>query len=75
MNLYNLQIGKEAIIKRLNFKDYKTQSKMICFGFLKDVSFKIIGKNLFGGPIIVEIKNSLIAIGKDEAEKIYVKLL
>jgi len=75
MNLYNLQIGKEAIIERLNFKDSKTQSKMICFGFLKNVSVKMIRKSLFDGPIIVEIKNSLIVMRKDEAEKIYVKLL
>jgi len=75
MNLYNLQIGKEAIIERLNFKDSKTQSKMIYFGFLKNVSVKMIRKSLFDGPIIVEIKNSLIVMRKDEAEKIYVKLL
>lgn len=70
MPLTELQEGDEGVIK-IVCVDKNTRDYLMSLGFLPDVLLSI-KKRLPSNNLLVRIKGSEIAIGKDIAEKIYV---
>lgn len=62
-------IGEEVIIKRIGGKD-EVRTHLENLGFVAGTSIKII--NTIGGNLIVNVKESRIAISKEMAQKIMV---
>ena len=73
-NLTELKVDEVATIKELR-GGCCFQQKMRIFGFKKDDKICVISKQLFCGPIVINLLNTLrsqIAIGRGMASKIIV---
>ncbi len=53
--------------------DYQNSDKLLEFGILPGVSFHVLQKAPFGGPIFIEIEGYKIAVRKEEAAYIIVE--
>ena len=63
--------GFEAKIKSLSGPKHIIE-RLLEFGFVEGQTFKIISKMPFGDPYVVSIKNSTVALRKEELECIQV---
>ena len=69
MPLTFADIGEEVIIKKIGGKN-EVRAHLEILGFVAGTSIKII--NTIGGNLIVNVKESRIAISKEMAQKIMV---
>ena len=69
MPLTFADIGEEVIIKKIGVKN-EVRAHLENLGFVAGTSIKII--NTIGGNLIVNVKESRIAISKEMAQKIMV---
>ena len=69
MPLTFADIGEEVIIKKIGGK-HEVRAHLENLGFVAGTSIKII--NTIGGNLIVNVKESRIAISKEMAQKIMV---
>ena len=69
MSLTFADIGEEVIIKKIGGKN-EVRAHLENLGFVAGTSIKII--NTIGGNLIVNVKESRIAISKEMAQKIMV---
>ena len=69
MPLTFADIGEEVIIKKIGGKN-EVRAHLENLGFVAGTSIKII--NTIGGNLIVNVKESRIAISKERAQKIMV---
>lgn len=67
-----LKIGEKAIISKID-NDLEIKGRLLDMGFYKGSKIECLLCASFGGPIAYKIKNTIIALRKSDAEKIYVE--
>ncbi len=67
MTASNLKIGQKAIIKRINEK-HPSAKRLIEYGFTPGQEIHLIFSTLFNDPLTIQLRNSIIAVRKNEAE-------
>ncbi len=72
--LSRLGIGKKGVIKYFG-GGRGFQTKIIVLGVRIGKQVKVISSHPFGGPIVVEIDNMRIAIGRGMAYRIIVEVI
>ena len=71
IRLSNLHRGDSAIIE--SFSDDRMKQKLLEMGCLPGETIKIDRFAPLGGPMAIQINNSMLGIRMDEAEAIFVK--
>ena len=72
ISLLSLQIGKKAKIKRL-VGGYEFQRKLASLNIRIGKTIKIVTSQPFRGPIVVEINDRCVTLGRGIAAKIFVE--
>lgn len=72
MSLAELDIDEPAVIKSIEL-DGALLKRVYDLGFLPEVQIKCVQKAPKGSPIAFEIKETIIALRKKDAEKIFCK--
>ncbi len=70
--LIDLDVEKEVIVEGIK-GGISCQKRLEQLGLKKGQIIKIVNKSNFGGPILVEINGTKVAIGRGLASKIRVK--
>lgn len=70
--LYDLEEGKPSIISRI--KDHPLKLRIIEMGIIPGKEIRNFRKAPFGGPLYSYLESFCIAIGKEEANLIIVKI-
>ena len=74
IKLNELPKNKEAVVK--NITAHSTLgSRLLELGIIPDSKIKIVSKMFFGGSIVVSIRQSMIALRKDDAAQVEVELV
>ena len=71
MMLNDIEIDKEVIIKRINCSD-SIKRRIMDLGIIEKTKIKPVFKSSLGDPIAYEVRGSLIALSKEETERIEV---
>ena len=71
MMLNDIEIDKEVIIKRINCSD-SIKRRIMDLGIIEKTKIKPVFKSPLGEPIAYEVRGSLIALRKEETERIEV---
>jgi ferrous iron transport protein A len=69
-----LPVGSSAKIFRLTSKGI-TRRRMLDLGLIKNTLVKSLFKSPSGDPIAYEIRGTVIALRKEDASKIFVKII
>ena len=72
--LSRLSIGKKGIVKYLEGGRW-FQTKIISLGIRVGKTVRVVSSHPFGGPVVVEVDNMRIAIGRGMANRIIVKTI
>ena len=73
MNLLMAELGVDYTIARLRIKDNDQQKFLANIGFIEGAVLSVVSETM--GNLIVKIKGSRVAIGKDIARKIDVTVI
>jgi ferrous iron transport protein A len=74
IKLNELPKNKKAVVK--NITAHSTLgSRLLELGIIPDSKIEIVSKMFFGGSIVVAIRQSMIALRKDDAAQIEVELV
>lgn len=73
LNLLNLNLNQDVTITGINGPDEHV-SRILDLGLFQGLKVAIFSKTSFGGPIVIQTPNQLIALRKEEAECIQVML-
>ncbi len=69
--LSNLKKGDKAVIKNITAKGSLKQ-KLTDFGFISQTEIECVKEGFFGNPKAYFLRGAVIALGREEAEKITV---
>lgn len=73
MLLGQLEVGKKAMVKKINLKG-PTKERLHSFGLIKKVDISLVRASPLGSPKIYRLMNTLVAIRDEEASRIEVEL-
>ena len=73
MNLYDLEVGKTALVKRINSCD--NERRLLDIGLIENTKVTSLYKSPFGKIKAYLIRGSVIAIRQNDACKIEVELI
>ena len=73
LKLYELQNNESAIIEELTVNEH-AETRLSEMGVMPGTIIRMIRKNPFGGPIQLKVNNYYLAIRKEDALKINVKI-
>lgn len=73
MTLYDVKNGEKAQILSIG-ENIKIKSRLEKLGFFAGVDVFVVRKGVFNGPIQIKLRNFSLALRKDIAEKIIVKI-
>lgn len=73
MNLLMAELGVDYTIARLRIKDNDQQKFLANIGFIEGAVLSVVSETM--GNLIVKIKGSRVAIGKDIARRIDVTVI
>lgn len=73
MTLADLRENDRAVISHIN-SECAVKRRLLDLGFVKGNEIKFEHKNLFGSPIAYNIEGSVVAIRKNDAQKVGVVL-
>ncbi|MBS4871830.1 MAG: ferrous iron transport protein A [Peptoniphilus sp. oral taxon 375] len=73
MNLLMAELGVDYTIARLRIKDNDQQKFLANIGFIEGAVLSVVSESM--GNLIVKIKGSRVAIGKDIARRIDVTVI
>lgn len=73
MNLSMADIGVDYTIARLKIKDRDQEKFLANIGFIEGAVLSVVSESM--GNLIVKIKGSRVAIGKDIARRIYIEAI
>lgn len=73
MNLYDLEVGKIALVKRINSCD--NERRLLDIGLIENTKVTSLYKSPFGKIKAYLIRGSVIAIRQNDACKIEVELI
>lgn len=73
MNLYDLEVGKTALVKRINSCD--NERRLLDIGLIENTKVTSLYKSPFGKIKAYLIRGSVIAIRQSDACKIEVELI
>ena len=74
MNLSQLKRGDWAKIIKLE-NDKRTANRLNDMGIIEGVNVKLIRFASFGDPLLIKVRDFVLAIRKDDAQKIMVEKL
>lgn len=72
--LNELKLGDTAIVQSLNCSG-TLKRRFLDLGIIKGTEISAILKSPFNNPVAYDIKNNLIALRNEDAEKILIKIL
>jgi ferrous iron transport protein A len=73
MKLSQMNIGQVGVIESIKTQqDYK--NRLTILGLTQGVKFTIVRKAIFNGPIQIKLRDFYLAISKNIADKIIVKI-
>ena len=73
MKLSQMNIGQVGVIESIETQqDYK--NRLTILGLTQGVKFTIVRKAIFNGPIQIKLRDFYLAISKNIADKIIVKI-
>lgn len=73
MNLLMAELGVDYTIARLRIKDNDQQKFLANIGFIEGAVLSVVSETM--GNLIVKIKGSRVAIGRDIARRIYIEAI
>lgn len=73
MNLSMADIGVDYTIARLKIKDRDQEKFLANIGFIEGAVLSVVSESM--GNLIVKIKGSRVAIGRDIARRIYIEAI
>lgn len=73
MNLNDLKLGEKGILKNIA-DDLEIKKRLQDIGFTKNSQIECVLTSAFKGPIAYRIKNTVIALRRDDAKKILVEV-
>lgn len=74
IKLKDLKVGQKAVVEKLDVDD-SIRRRMLDIGLITGSKVECIMKSPLGDPIAYMIKGAIIAIRKEDSEKIFVNLL
>lgn len=72
--LSELKIGEKAVIVNINLNGL-TRRRLFDLGFIPGTVITVVLESPFGDPVAYLVRNTVIALRKDESEKIEVELI
>ncbi len=72
MTLKNLKIGNSGIIKSMYFEG-KQRLRIRELGFVEGAEVSALYNSMFGDPVAYKIRGSIIALRRDDADKIIIE--
>lgn len=73
MNLSMADIGVDYTIARLKIKDRDQEKFLANIGFIEGAVLSVVSESM--GNLIVKIKGSRVAIGRDIARRVYIEAI
>jgi len=73
MTLAQAVEGQVAVVKNLE-GGFGFKRKLLNLGIRPDQKIRVLKSAAFGGPILVEVQGSEVAIGRGAAEKVEIEL-
>lgn len=72
--LNKVKIGQTCIVQNLNSTGIQRR-RMLDLGFIKDTEIKVMRRSPLGDPTAYLVRETIIALRKEEASKIFVKII